>query len=176
MIRPSLPRPPAGGLGSPELALDDLEARRTLPGAACSMSQEPYDLTQQVSQPTTVPKNNFDQVRNDAGVEDAYIVKPYTKIVRWTFRITSRDVRILKLGHWTNFLKTTLGQAPLRQPCFSRLVRGAGTALDGTVCSRRGSLAHGRSRSVGLSVSVDRSFGNFSVLSSQAQLAPLRTS
>jgi len=40
--------------------LDDLEARSTLPGAACSMSQESYDLTQQVSQPTTVPKNNFD--------------------------------------------------------------------------------------------------------------------
>ena len=60
-IRPSLPhQPPAGGPGSPELALDDLEARSTLPGAACSMSQEPYDLTQQVSQPTTVPKNNFD--------------------------------------------------------------------------------------------------------------------
>ena len=58
-IRPSLPRPPAGGPGSPELALDDLEARSTLPGAACSMSQESYDLTQQVSQPTTVPKNNF---------------------------------------------------------------------------------------------------------------------
>ena len=37
-----------------------LEARSTLPGAACSMSQESYDLTQQVSQPTTVPKNNFD--------------------------------------------------------------------------------------------------------------------
>ena len=59
-IRPSLPQPPAGGPGSPELALDDLEARSTLPGAACSMSQESYDLTQQVSQPTTVPKNNFD--------------------------------------------------------------------------------------------------------------------
>ena len=59
-IRPSLPRPPAGGPGSPELALlDDLEARSTLPGAACSMSQEPYNLTQQVSQPTTVPKSNF---------------------------------------------------------------------------------------------------------------------
>ena len=57
--RPSLPQPPVGGPGSPELALDDLEARSTLPGAACSMSQEPYDLTQQVSQPTTVPKNNF---------------------------------------------------------------------------------------------------------------------
>ena len=28
--------------GSPELALDDPEARSTLPGAACSMSQEPY--------------------------------------------------------------------------------------------------------------------------------------
>ena len=40
--------------------LDDLEARSTLPGAACSMSQESYDLTQQVSQPTTVPKSNFD--------------------------------------------------------------------------------------------------------------------
>ena len=59
-IGPSLPQPPAGGLGSPELVLADLEARSTLPGAACSMSQEPYDLTQQVSQPTTVPKNNFD--------------------------------------------------------------------------------------------------------------------
>ena len=44
---------------SPELALGDIEARSTLPGAACSMSQEPYDLTQQVSQPTTVPKKNF---------------------------------------------------------------------------------------------------------------------
>ena len=59
-IRPSSPRPPAGGPGSPELALDDPEARSTLPGAACSMSQESYDLAQQVSQPTTVPKNNFD--------------------------------------------------------------------------------------------------------------------
>ena len=74
------------------------------------------------------------------------------------------------------FLKTTLGQTPLRQPCFSRLVRDAGAALEGTVCSRRGSLAHGRSRSVGLSVSIDRSFGNFGVLSAQAQLVPLRTS
>ena len=46
--------------GDPELALGDLKARSTLPGAACSMSQESYDLTQQVSQPTTVPKNNFD--------------------------------------------------------------------------------------------------------------------
>ena len=56
----SLGRLPAGR-GGPELALDDLEARSTLPGAACSiMSQESYDLTQQVSQPTTVPKNNFD--------------------------------------------------------------------------------------------------------------------
>ena len=44
-IRPSLPQPPVGGPGSPELALDDLEARSTLPGAACSMSQEPYDLS-----------------------------------------------------------------------------------------------------------------------------------
>ena len=44
---------------SPELALDDPRARSTVPGAACSMSQEPYDLTQQVSQPTSVPKNNF---------------------------------------------------------------------------------------------------------------------
>ena len=58
-IRPSLPRPPAGGPGGPELALDDLEARSTLPGAACSMSQEPYGTIQQVSQPTAVPKNNF---------------------------------------------------------------------------------------------------------------------
>ena len=56
----SLPQPPVGGPGSPELALDDLEARSTLPGAACSMSQEPYDLIQQVSQPAIVPKNNFD--------------------------------------------------------------------------------------------------------------------
>ena len=46
--------------GKAELTLDDLEARRTLPGAACSMSQESNDLTQQVSQPTTVPKSNFD--------------------------------------------------------------------------------------------------------------------
>ena len=60
-IRPSSPQPPVGGPGSPELALDDIEARRsTLPGAACFMSQEPYDLTQQVGQPTTVPKNNVD--------------------------------------------------------------------------------------------------------------------
>ena len=50
---------PSAGRGGPELALDDLEARSTLPGAACSMSQESYDLTQQVSQPTTVPENNF---------------------------------------------------------------------------------------------------------------------
>ena len=48
-----------------------------------------------------------------------------------------------------------------------------GATLEGTVCSRRGSLAHGRSRSVGLSVSIDRSYGNFGVLSAQAQLAPL---
>ena len=78
-------------------------------------------------------------------------------------------VPTLKLAHWTNFLKTTLGQAPLRQPYFSRLVRDAGATLDGTVCSRRSSVAHGRARSVGLSVSVDRSFGNFGVLSAQAQ-------
>ena len=84
--------------------------------------------------------------------------------------------RNLELAHWTNFLKTTLGQTPLRQPCFSCLVRDAGATLEGTVCSRRGSLAHGRSRSVGLSVSIDRSFGNFGVLSAQAQLVPLRTS
>ena len=58
-IRPSLPRPPAGGPGSPELALGDLEARSTPPGAACSMSQEPYDTIQQVSQPTTAPPKNF---------------------------------------------------------------------------------------------------------------------
>jgi hypothetical protein len=64
----------------------------------------------------------------------------------------------------------------LRQPCFSCLVRDAGATLEGTVCSRRGSLAHGRSRSVGLSVSIDRSFDNFGVLSAQAQLVPLRTS
>ena len=61
----SSPQPPVGGPGSPELALDDLEARSMLPGAACSMSQESYDLTQQVSQPTTVPKTLFNQVRND---------------------------------------------------------------------------------------------------------------
>ena len=83
---------------------------------------------------------------------------------------------ISKLSQWTNFLKTTLGQAPLCQPCSSRFVRDAGATLDGTVCSRRGSLAHGRSRSVGLSVLIDRSYGNFGVLSAQAQLVPLRTS
>ena len=59
---------------------------------------------------------------------------------------------------------------------FSRLVRDAGAAVEGMVCSRRGSLAHSRSRSVGLSVSIDRSFGNFGVLSAQAQPVPLRTS
>ena len=59
-IRPSLPRLPAGWPGSPELALDDPEGRSTLPGASCSMSLEPYDLAQQVSQLTTVPRNNFD--------------------------------------------------------------------------------------------------------------------
>ena len=59
-IGPSLPRPPAGGPRSQELALDAFEARSTLPSATCSMSQEPYDTTQQVSQPTSVPKNNFD--------------------------------------------------------------------------------------------------------------------
>ena len=43
--------------------------------------------------------------------------------------------------------------------------------MEGTVCSRRGSLAHGRSRSVGLPVSINRSFGIFGVLSAaQAQL------
>jgi len=45
---------------APELALDDFEARSTLLGAACSMSQEPYDLTQKVSQLTTAPKKEFD--------------------------------------------------------------------------------------------------------------------
>ena len=59
-IRQSLPRPPAGGPGSPELASDGFEARSTLSGAAWSMSQESYDMTQQVSQPTTAPKNEFD--------------------------------------------------------------------------------------------------------------------
>ena len=59
-IRPSSPQPPVGGPGCPELALDDLEARSTLSSAACSMSQEPYGTIQQVSQPTSVPKNNFD--------------------------------------------------------------------------------------------------------------------
>ena len=39
---------------------DEFEAQSTLPGAACSMSQEPYDTTQKVSQPTSVPKNSFD--------------------------------------------------------------------------------------------------------------------
>ena len=86
------------------------------------------------------------------------------------------DTRISKISHWATFLKTTLGQTPLRQPCFSCLVHDAGATLGGTVCSRRGFLAHGRSRSVGLSVSIDRSFENFGVLSAQAQLAPLRTS
>ena len=69
-IRRSLLRPPAGGPGSPELALDDLGARSTLPGATCSMSQEPYDLTQQVSQPTTVPKHNFDPGEKRRGSRD----------------------------------------------------------------------------------------------------------
>ena len=58
-IRPSSPQPPAGGPGSPELALDDPEARSTLPGAACSMSQEPYDLTQKVSQTNTRPEKQL---------------------------------------------------------------------------------------------------------------------
>ena len=49
-----------GGPGSPELASGDSEVRNTLLSAACSMSQESYDTIQQVSQPTTVPKNNFD--------------------------------------------------------------------------------------------------------------------
>ena len=44
---------------SPELASDEFEARSTVPGAACSMSQESYDTTQQVSQPTTVPKKQL---------------------------------------------------------------------------------------------------------------------
>ena len=74
------------------------------------------------------------------------------------------------------FKKNILGlEAVLCQPCFSRLVRDAGATLEGTVCSSRGSLAHGRSRSVGLSVSIDRSFGNFGVLSAQAKVVPLRT-
>ena len=55
-----LPQPPAGGPGSLELASSDSEARSTLPGAACSMSKEPFGTIQQVSQPTTAPKNNFD--------------------------------------------------------------------------------------------------------------------
>ena len=38
--------PAAGGPGSPELALKELEAQGTPPGAACSMSQESYDTTQ----------------------------------------------------------------------------------------------------------------------------------
>ena len=58
-IRPSSPQPPVGWPGSPELALDDLEARSTLPGAACSMSQESYDLTQQVSQADDRPKKQL---------------------------------------------------------------------------------------------------------------------
>ena len=70
--------------------MDDLEARSTLPGAACSMSQEPYDLTQQVSQPTAVPKKLFNQVRNDEGAEEAAIVMSCGKIVRRSFHMTSR--------------------------------------------------------------------------------------
>ena len=71
-------------------------------------------------------------------------------------------VRASKISHWSTFQKNILGlEAVLRQPCFSRLVRDAGATLEGTACLRRGSLAHGRSRSVGLSVSVGRSFENF---------------
>ena len=43
----------------------------------------------------------------------------------------------------------------LASTLFLLLVRDAGATLEGTVCSRRGSLAHGRSRSVGLSVSIE---------------------
>ena len=49
MIRPSLPRPPAGGPGGPELALDEYAAQSTLPGAACSMLQKSCDMTQKVT-------------------------------------------------------------------------------------------------------------------------------
>ena len=66
------------------------------------------------------------------------------------------------LAHWATSSKTTLGQAPLRQPSLSRLVRDTGATLDDTVCSRRGSLsrtaARGpsrcRSRSIVRSVTV----------------------
>ena len=40
-----------------------------------------------------------------------------------------------KVFHWATFLKNILGQAPLCQPCFSRLVRDTGATLEGTVCS-----------------------------------------
>ena len=141
------------------------------------MSQESYDTIQQVSQPTTAPKNMI-QVRNDEWDAGAYTCTPWRHVAISPAGLLGSlyGVRASKLSHWTTFLKSTLGQAPLRQPCFSRLVSDAGATLKGTVCSRRGSLAHGRSRSAGLSVSIDRSFGNFGVLSAQAQLAPLRTS
>ena len=55
------------------------------------MSQVSYDPTQQVSQPTTVPKKTtLIQVRNDEEVEGEYTVASCGKIVRWTFRITLR--------------------------------------------------------------------------------------
>ena len=73
--RPSPPRPHAGGPASPGLASAELEARSTFPSLACSVSRESYDPTRQVSQPTTVPKNLFSQVRNDERDFQPYTVK-----------------------------------------------------------------------------------------------------
>ena len=39
------------------------------------------------------------------------------------------NTRARKLAHWATFLKPTLGRAPLRPPCLSRLVRDAGATL-----------------------------------------------
>ena len=177
-IRPSLPRPPAGGARAEESGagvgwsrgMENAPRRGVLHvvgGVRPDPAGEPAD--------DRPKKTTLIQVRNDEGAEEACIVMSCEKIARRTFRITSRCTPP-RLAYWTTFLKATLDQTPLRQPCFSRLVRDTGATLEATVCSRRGFLAHGRSRSVGLSVSIDRSFDNFGVLSAQAQLVPLRTS
>ena len=127
-----------------------------------------YGTIQQVSQPTTAPKNNFDpgektMRESRVSVLWRHAKRPAAGLLGSLHASRYTHPQTHPLGHFSK--KNTLGQAPSRQPCFSRLVPDAGAKLDGTVCSRRGSLSHGRSRSVGLSDSIDRSFGNFGVLS-----------
>ena len=142
------------------------------------MSHEPlYDTTQKVSQTTTVPKNNFDPAENDEGVDKAYIVASCEKIARRTFRITSRckppQTRPLDQ---LSFKKHSRPSAHASILFLSFGARCRSDARGHGLLEARLALAHGRSRYVGLSASIDRSFGDFGVLSSQAPLAPLRTS